>query len=215
MRLRPQSLLSLFCSLLLAGGGLGFALAQADSAPGDVRAQDEQDDEEDVVREPYAAFLQSEHKRLTKEVEGAWMLSAMQASDEFVDEGDFRGFAMFGDGYATILFMGAEDSKEIFSAPTFYTVSSGAYRYRVSEDLTFQLASVMGIDNLEGAFSFHSGGDSNEYQMQLDGDDLTLWKIGGNRYEYRRLGETGFPEAAAERLRLRRSELYEDEDENR
>ncbi len=200
MQLRPR----LLSSLLLTTIGVGFAFAQES---GD---QDEQDQE--TIDEPYTAFLDAENKRLNKGLTGAWQLISLETPDEFVDSQDFRGFALFHDGYMTLLLMGAEDEAAIFAIDTIYTILTGAYRYQVGEDLTLQLASVMGIDNASGNFLFNPAGEPREFEMLLVEDDLTLWEIAGNHYEFRRLGPTKFPFGAADRLRERRTSWFDEDD---
>jgi len=197
-----QPRMRLLSPLFLAALAAGFAVLQ------DPAEQDEQDSN----REPYIAFLESEHARLTKGLEGSWMLASMSSATEFIEVEDFRGFAQFREGYLALMLMGAEDEEVLFGTETIYTVLTGAYRYQVSEDHRLQLASVLGIDNAEGGFLFHRSGDPREMELSLVEDDLSLWEPGGDRYEFRRLGPTGFPIEAADRLREKRTGVEFDEE---
>ncbi len=215
MRLRTATLFPAF-ALTLAGAGLTLgsgAEVSADAAARDAAPQDPQDEDE-VDLAPFTSWLEEERLRREQEIAGSWNLISLETTSEFVDPADFRGFAQFHDGYLTFLLMGAEADSWTFGPGTVYTLLSGVYRYRVSHEGTLQIASMMGFDNLDGDFAFHRTGDALEFELSLEGDDLVLNQIGANRYEYRRLRKSAFPERAAERLRAERGGIGYDEDDD-
>jgi len=184
----------LACFLLTTIGGV-FALGQ-----------DPQDEDKPRSRSPFTAYLEDEQKRITEEIEGSWTLLSLETNGISVDIEDFRGYAQFHDGYVSLMIMSAGPVEVFFGTEIDYAILSGAYRFQVSEDVTLQLASLLGFDNLysEG-FEFHDASDAREFELMLEEDRLTLREPAGDRFEFARLGGGAFPDTIADRLRSRRS----------
>ncbi len=159
---------------------------------------------------PITAFRQKERQRLEKELEGAWMLTSFETSEEYIDPRDIRGFASLHAGFMTLILQGREPVQSLLGGPDVeYTIQAGAYRYRVSENLTFQTASIMGYSNAnpDGELEFDASGDAREYTLKLAGDELTLIREGGNRFVLSRLRSGAFPKTALDALDRARAGL--------
>lgn len=159
---------------------------------------------------PITAFRQRERQRLEKELEGAWMLTSFQTTQEYVDPRDVRGFADFHAGFMTLILQGREpDLSLLRGAVVNYTIQAGAYRYRVSENLTLQTATIMGYSNANalGELAFDASGDAREYTLRLADDELTLIREGGNQFVFSRLRSSAFPNTAIEALERARAGL--------
>ena len=130
-------------------------------------------------------------------------------SDTIVPSEEFRGFAMFADGYMTFTFQALEDHEDFFFPENQYVVQSAAFRYRMYEGTQLQVAGMMGFTNANEDYEleFQTTKVPREYAVVLNEDFLSLRRLGGVGFDFRRMREAPFPEAAAEQLRRQRGGL--------
>jgi hypothetical protein len=210
--------LSHLAPLLLA---VGISSTGAFPWPERQDPQEEQDgqepQEEGDPREgtPFSAYRKTEKARVEKEIEGSWMLVEFQTEDRIVDTGDFRGFATINDGYMSIIFYGREEKVGLFGNSDDYIIQANAYRYRINDRVTLQLAGILGFTNAtyDGDLEFDHADTAAQYDVTLVENSLTMTRGGLTSFVFRRLKKTDFPPAAIEAL-LESREWYGEENED-
>ena len=162
-------------------------------------------------------FFQDETERLTKEIDGSWML-VEYTDPEQMDIGDgASGFATFHDGYLTLLTSVDGVSRRLFRYRQQVYLQAGAYRYRIDEQTNLQLSSVLlfSNDNEDGDLEHHPAGEVFEFFVKLEDGVLELRDTTGLLMSFRRVTSGEFPEAAIRKLDSHRSgtSFWEKQDE--
>lgn len=152
---------------------------------------------------PFTRYRIERRAELEEKIESAWTLVEFRQVDVPVDQRNVQGFAMFQDGFMTITLMARRVVDGFLGAQTQYGVQGGAYRYRISEQLKLQVSTVHGFTNLnaENAMGLERVGNAREYRIDLKNDTLTLERVDGSRFIFRRTTAGEFPESAIEKLR--------------
>ena len=194
-----------------------FLVATAAFAAGAVQTGQEDQDTTPVPRlDPMTAFREEEAVRLDEDLEGAWMLVTYQNVDEQVPAEDFRGFALFHDGFLSLTLQGRYQEEAFFGGPRdAYLVQTMVYRYRLSEQLMLQLSGMMGFgnDNERREMRFEGANVVREYFVSIADDLLTIWHPDGRRFAFRSVTRGAFPKEAIEALQGIRGGLPFDEDD--
>lgn len=195
------ALLALAAVLALPLAGIGQDGGDPDQDPDVVT-----EDEDGPAPLGVTAVRLPERQRLTKEIEGSWLLVNFQSGTEPVDPNSVSGFAQFQNGYSTMLFEAVEDNVQ----PPYVGgvhVQGGAHRYKISDFLTLQLATIMGFDsfNKDSEVVLESTSFPREYQIKLQGDMLTLSRMDGTTFWFSRMAETEFPLEALDALEQAKS----------
>ncbi len=151
-------------------------------------------------------FFQDEAERLTKEIEGSWILLDYVDPAEPPDEGAAGGFATFHDGFLTLLLTIDSYETHLFRAREFLLLHAGAYRYRFDGQAFLQLASVMSVTNQtnDGELERESSNQVYEYGATLKADHLELRNSDGVTLSFRRITAKDFPESAIRKLESER-----------
>jgi hypothetical protein len=154
-----------------------------------------------------AAFRAEERQRLERELEGAWSLFTYTTDGGDVDPRDARGFATFHQGYMSLILQAREQVQRLLRLPgPEYTIQAAGFRYRVSEDLALQTASVLGFSNANAdrELEFESTNAAREYELRLVRDELVLSRPNAT-FTFRRMPAGEFPASAIESLDRSRS----------
>jgi hypothetical protein len=180
--------------------------------PQDGEEREGQDDEEEVDRfpvDPFRAFSERESKRLEAELEGAWLLTSFKTPEDFLDPGDFTGFASFNDGYMSWIIHGREVVRTSLTRRYAYLAEANVYRYEVGPQLTLQLANMLGFEWDTQREEIYSSSDRQnfEFEVSIEDDVLRLWITNDFTYEFSRLRDTSFPEKARTQIQRRRGAL--------
>ncbi|MEM7307093.1 MAG: hypothetical protein AAF682_10510 [Planctomycetota bacterium] len=159
-----------------------------------------------------ARTFADERERLTEEIEGVWMVSSYEPAGRIIDQSNFQGFAMFQDGYLTLISQARSFGAELLGDGLSLFVQGGAYRYRVDDFLSLQTAAIMGFSNFanEDQMQFEEPGFPGEYRVEINESSTTLALIKQDSTVIRmvRLTQTEFPDQAAQYLDLTRGGLY-------
>lgn len=152
-------------------------------------------------------FFQGEGERLTKEIEGSWML--FDYTDPLVSplDGTATGFATFHGGLVTMMIGVDTAERRMFQLRDFLILRASAYRYRFDEQANLQLASVMSFSNAndDGDMEQEPSGAALEYFSKLEDDVLELRNPDGVVLSFRKITAGDFPETAIRKLEGRRS----------
>lgn len=205
-------------------GPLALALlALAPFAPGARQEEDETQQEEGQETppkkerlNPVSGFFEDEAARLTKELEGSWMLMEYVDPDEIPLEDAAQGFLTFHDGFLTWILAVEAFEQRFFSVSNHVFLQTGAYRYRIDERASLQLASVLGYTNdSESGDLERDPALAFEYTILLTDGELELRDADGVRMVYRKVESGDFPDAAIRKIERQRSRTPAWEDEER
>jgi len=149
-----------------------------------------------------------EQERLTKELDGSWILLGFdEPNEEAFDDTALEGFATFHDGFLTLVIEGSALEAHFFRGVKEHLfVQAGAYRYRINELGDLETASVVSFSNTnpDGDLADESG-KASEYQVRLEDDELKLRNETGGVLTFRRTKAGEFPANAVTSLERRRS----------
>lgn len=153
-----------------------------------------------------ARFFQDEAERLTKEIEGAWMLLDYVDPSQAPDEGAAGGFATFHDGFLALMLTIDTYESRLFRTREFVLVNAGAYRYRFDGQAFLQLASMMSVSNQteDGDIVHDPSNMVYEYGTTLKDDRLELRDSDGVTLSFRRITTNDFPDSAIRKLESER-----------
>ena len=136
-----------------------------------------------------------------------------ESAEEVIDQRDARGFANFQDGFMTLIFQGRQFEPSFLNRePVQFAIQAGAYRFRISPQLTLQTATVRGYSNAneDGVLIFERSRQAREYTIELKEDELVLSHAQGHRFVFARLRATDFPPEAIEALERARMGIVEE-----
>jgi hypothetical protein len=152
---------------------------------------------------PLAGFAPMTKEALSNELLGSWMLVRFDSVTGIVDPADVRGFAMFEPGLCTILLHAHTISSGFIVDSSQYYVFGGAMRWRISDSLRLQTATILAHSNAneDDELEFEPASMPREYTMMLAGGTLTLVRGDGAQFVFRRMLAGEFPKEADEALR--------------
>ena len=164
-------------------------------------------------RAPLTAFTDAESARIEEEIQGAWILTGFATREGIADPEDYRGFAMFDDGFMSMSFQGQSLDPGIFTGPIAYSTQAGLHRFRISAQLTLQTAAVMGYISSDSnrSITFERSGQAREYNVRLIDGELVLSNVTGTRFTYRRVQSGAFPVNSARELERSRGRAIEED----
>lgn len=204
-------------------GPLALALlALAPFAPGARQeGEEQQEKEQETPRKkerlnPVTSFFEDEAARITKELEGSWMLMEYVDPDEIPLEDAAQGFMTFHDGFLTWILAVEAFEQRFFSVSNHVFLQTGAYRYRIDERASLQLASVLGYTNdSESGELEPDPALAFEYTVLLQDGLLELRDPDGVRMTYRKVESGEFPDSAIRKIERQRSRTPAMQDEER
>lgn len=183
--------------------------ALAPFAPAALQEEEQQEQETPPKKErlnPVTAFFDDEAARLTKELEGSWMLMEYVDPDEIPLEDAAHGFMTFHDGFLTWILAVEAFEQRFFSVSNHVFLQTGAYRYRVDERASLQLSSVLGYTNdSESGDLEPDPALAFEYTILLQDGALELRDPDGVRMVYRKVESGEFPDSAIRKIERQRS----------
>lgn len=194
----PGRLAPLFAALGLLAAPLS---PQADEVP------------PDIVTKPFVRPLQLPGKTgepqlpleerleqievLEKEIQGAWTLNRFLPGGSHNPIGPARGFAIFRDGYATIV-IHAVDNTNLEDDSLYQT---GVLHYRIDENLRLQTATIIGHSNFGGNFGFEERWTPREFRIRIAEQIMVLERPDGARLQFLHAGKSAFPEGSFDLMR--------------
>jgi hypothetical protein len=149
----------------------------------------------------------AEAERLTREIEGSWMLLDFRdPNEEAFSEDSLDGFATFHEGFLTLVIEADALQRKIFRARDYLFVQAGAYRYRIDERGSLQTSSVMSFSNTtaDGNLLPEPSGTVGEYILRIEEGDLELRTSRGTSMTFRRVKAGDFPESALRKIERQR-----------
>src|SRR5262245_17816558 len=162
-------------------------------------------------------FFQDETERLTKEIDGSWMLTEYTDPEQLDVAEGLNGFAMFHDGYLTLMTALDGVTRRLFRYRSHIYLQAGTYRYRIDEQTNLQLSSVMlfSNDTDDGELEHHPAGQVFEFLAKLEEGVLELRDTTGLLMTSRKVSAGEFPESAIRKLDSHRSgtPFWEKDDE--
>jgi hypothetical protein len=139
---------------------------------------------------------------LTEALQGAWSLKRVVGPGVREEDGErARGFALFADGYLSILLHFIEAEPHPFDDPLI--VQANVSRYHVRDADILQTITVMGHDTLSDAeVALEPTGQLREFRVSmLDPNELILTKPDDLQLVFGRIESTEFSEKAQQRFR--------------
>jgi hypothetical protein len=170
-----------------------------------------------VKGHPIVRYPREEQERLSREIEGSWILMSFEEpNEEAMDDSALDGFATFHEGFLTMIIQGsALETRFLGRVREHLFVQGGAYRYRFNELTDLQTASVVSFSNTnpDGDLAREPAGSAGEYQVRLQDDELSLRNESGGVLTFRRVKAGEFPESAIQTLERRRggADAWEEE----
>lgn len=186
-------------------------LAIVPFAPGARQEEEGQEEEQETPPRkerlnPVSGFFEDEAARLTKELEGSWMLMEYADPDQVPLDDQAEGIMTFHDGFLTWILAVDAVERHLFSVSDFVFLQTGAYRYRIDETASLQLASVIGYTNDTESGSLERDPSlAFEYTLLLQDGLLELRDAEGVRMTYRKLDSGEFPDSAIRKIERNRS----------
>jgi hypothetical protein len=168
-------------------------------------AQDWGRTQEESPLSPVAIPSSPQQEQLEEQLVGVWTLVGYDFVGRSLDEQRLQGFAVFLDGFMSITLQAqaAEPTRIFGGSDIGYYFQAGVHRYRVSEMMRLQTASILGFDNMndDAQLDFIGATSVREHQLTLQGDLLTLFNEDGSRLVFRKTHKSAFPVYAIEHLR--------------
>jgi hypothetical protein len=152
---------------------------------------------------PLTAYRLAERKRIEKGIVGAWNLVEFRSAALEIPVGSVQGFAMFQDGFLMLNLQARQIREGFLSDYKEYGFQAGTHQYRISDLGSLQTAALQGFSNfnVERELQFEVPAWPREYDIELDGDDLSLIRQrNGSRLMFRRVKSEGLPEKALDHL---------------
>ena len=156
---------------------------------------------------PFTAYREEQQRKKEGLITGAWRLVRLETTTDRLGGRTMQGFAMFQDGYASLVLMGQQvvegfltvDQNEV-------QIQAGMYRYQVSDLGTLQTASIMGFANPD-AFDlvFEKTDEPREFLMDISEHELRLNHPNGYWLIFSRMQSGIFPVEAVRDLERRRA----------
>jgi hypothetical protein len=167
---------------------------------------------------PAAMPSSAQQKSLEAALTGVWNLVDYNIVGRSLDEQELQGFAFFLDGFMSITLQAqaAEPARFFGGSDIGYYFQAGVHRFRVSEMLRLQTASILGFDNMndDAELDFIGATSVREHQLTLQGNLLTLYNEDGSGLVFQKSHKAAFPVYAIEHLRRNTGgEPIEDDDE--
>lgn len=161
--------------------------------PGDEEAAPEDED-----ANTFTSLFERERERLEEAVQGTWMLQQYNPAEAVFDPENVRGVAIFREGFLSVTIMAQTFRPEFLGDGGQLWVQGGSYRYRISEFLELQTATIVGFDNYEDVdeMEVELEGAAREYRLDVEADGATLRMTAENGAEliWSRLTESALPE---------------------
>ena len=172
----------------------------------------DQDEEEptteiDDLLAPFTAYREEERTKNEALITGAWRLVSVETSTDRIDARSMRGFAMFYDGYVSLVLIGEQVVQGFLTIDQVETqVQAGIHRYQISDLETLQTASIMGFSNPDvSSLIFDEADETREFLMELDEHELRLNHPDGHWLVFRKMGSGVFPVEALRALERKRA----------
>jgi len=162
-----------------------------------------------------AVFRKNQRERIEEDLVGAWNLIRYDRHSKLVEQGNVRGFVMFQeDGFMTMTLQLRALEPDIFGNTLQFYIQSGAYRYRVSEQLRLQCATIMGYSNANERtqLRFEPASFPREYDVTVTKNELILRRFDGDTMTFHRMQENVFPQRAIDVLERTRGREIRTED---
>ena len=181
------------------------ALASQDPAD----EQDPQPDDGGIsdILAPFTAYREEERAKNEQLISGAWRLARVETRSDRLGGRDIRGFAMFQDGYMSLVLIGEQVVEGFLTVDQVATqIQAGMYRYRVSDLETLQTASIMGFANPDSFdLVFEQVNEPREFLMELSETELRLNHPNGHWFVFTRMQSGIFPVEAVRALERNRA----------
>lgn len=134
---------------------------------------------------------------LEQQIQGAWTLNRFLPGGSHNPIGPARGFALFRDGYATIV-VHAVQNTELEDEALYQT---GVLHYRIDENLRLQTSTIMGHSNFGGDFAYEMRWMPREFRIQIVEQIMVLERPDGARLQFQRAGQSAFPRDSLDLVR--------------
>ena len=169
--------------------------------------------QEEEIKRPlgFSGFKETEKERIEEEIEGTWMLLEYKSPREVLPRNQYAGFASFQNNFFSMTLRLSGTKRGIFADRPATVVQAGVHRYRLSNDLRLQTATVMGFSNENDDFELEIEPSAypREYQVSLKEDQLSLRRADGLEFVFRRADSDGyFPRKAADALERNRGRVF-------
>jgi hypothetical protein len=201
---RTLLLLTLSATAPLVGALL--APTAAPGQGGDPPPEEEQDQEDEPDLPPGLLGFQAERMReLSEKLEGSWQLIGFRHVTNDLSGVSIFGHATFTDtNYLSLLIHAQNPEPPLFEDDLL--VQSGVHHWRVTPDGKLQTATLLAHTNFDGPLLVELAYTPREYDVlfRMEGRVLVLTRIDGSELTFRKLGQSVFPEVAAERLKAAR-----------
>jgi hypothetical protein len=174
------------------------------------RAPQDQEKEKEPPKKGLNAatrFFEGEAERLTKELDGSWMLLSYTDPQTPVGTDTASGFLTFHDGYLTWLVAVDAVEKTFFGRRSLLILDTGAYRYRIDEQANLQLSAILSFtnNNETGDITPDAPGLAFEYIAKIEDNVLELRDNEGIVLAFRKVEAGEFPDSAARQIEKGRS----------
>ncbi len=196
---------SLVTSSLLALFASGAILSVFDTgAAGLTQEEDatQEEAEDDSLIPPIKRFRRQEQRRFEKEIVGNWILVDFKDPNNPLSEEYVDGWAAFHDGYMTMFLSMRTFERAIFKNKEQRYFQYGAHRYRISEELYLQTATIMASTNIneDHDILYEESGFAREFQIELRENVMEMTNRDRVTFEFRRVDDTNFPIEAIQGL---------------
>lgn len=151
-----------------------------------------------------SGFFDSERERIEELIDGTWILQAYQPQEFLFDSENIQGLAIFRDGYMSVNMIAQTFVPEFLGDGGQLYVQGGTHRYRISEFLELQTATMIGFSNFQDVedVALEPSGFPREYRIDIDEAGVELRMTGQDETVliWSRLTETEFPAGSLEAL---------------
>jgi len=156
---------------------------------------------------PFTAYREETQKEQEELIRGAWQLARVETPSERLGGRDIRGFAMFQDGYMSLVLLGEQLVEGFLTVDQVQVqMQAGIYRYQVSEIQTLQTASIMGFANPDTFdLVFEQVDEPREFLMTVSETELRLNHPNGHWLVFTRMQSGAFPIQALRALERNRA----------
>ncbi len=208
------SLVVAFASLALPlGFGLPFWQDSGQEGGEQEQEKGQEGAEEKEKLSPVTRFYREEQERLSKGIEGSWILMTYHDPDGAIGEDVLSGFATFHAGFLTLMIQAAGvRARFLRQVAQQYYVQAGSHRYRIDPLGFLQTSTVMGFSNSFDDFEVfpEPAGFTREYSIELTEAELALRRPDGTILTFRRVEAGEFPVEAIEQIEGKRGRAGQD-----